>query len=121
FQRETELFIGSILEEDRSALDLLGANFTFLNERLARHYGIPNVYGSVFRRVVLDDPRRFGLLGKGSTLMVTALPNRTSPVVRGKFILEALLGAPPPPPPPNVPALQEKTAEGKPRSLREAM
>jgi mono/diheme cytochrome c family protein len=121
FQRETELFVGSIVEEDRSVLEFLTANYTFLNERLARHYGVPNIYGSRFRRVVLDDPRRHGLLGKGSTLMVTALPNRTSPVVRGKFILEALLGAPPPPPPPNVPALQEKTAEGKPRSLRDAM
>jgi hypothetical protein len=121
FRRETELFVASIVDEDRSVLDLLTANYTFLNERLARHYGIPNVYGSQFRRVTLDDPRRHGLLGKGSTLIVTALPNRTSPVVRGKFILDAFLGSPPPPPPPNVPALEEKTAQGRPRALREAM
>jgi hypothetical protein len=120
-RRETELFTASIVEEDRSVLDLLRGNHTFVNDRLARHYGIPNVYGSQFRRIVLEDPRRHGLLGKGSILTVTSLPNRTSPVARGKFVLEALLGAPPPPPPPDVPGLEENTAEGRPRSMREAM
>jgi cytochrome c5 len=108
FQRETELFFDSIVREDRSALDLLTANYTFVNERLAEHYGIPNVKGVTYRRVMLaDDSPRRGLLGKGSILTVTALPNRTSPVVRGKWVLQNLLGAPPPDPPPNVPALQE--------------
>ena len=120
-RRETELFAGSIVEEDRSVLDLLGANYTFVNDRLARHYGIPNVYGSHFRRITLEDPRRHGLLGQGSILTVTSLPNRTSPVARGKFVLEAFLGTPPPSPPADVPGLEERTAEGKPRSMREAM
>ncbi|MGH9147267.1 MAG: DUF1592 domain-containing protein, partial [Vicinamibacterales bacterium] len=107
FQRETELFFDSIIREDRSALDLLDADYTFLNERLARHYEIPNVKGSHFRRVVLPkDSMRSGLLGHGSILTVTSYPDRTSPVVRGKWILENLLGAPPPPPLPNVPALK---------------
>jgi len=109
-RRETELFFESILREDRSALDLLKADYTFLNERLAKHYGIPNVYGSHFRRVRLaGDSVRGGLLGQGSVLTVTAYPNRTSPVLRGKWILENLLGTPPPPPPPNVPPLAEGT------------
>jgi hypothetical protein len=108
FQREAELFFDSIVREDRPALDLLTANYTFVNERLAQHYGIANVKGVNFRRVMLaeDSPRR-GLLGKGAILTVTALPNRTSPVVRGKWVLQNLLGAPPPDPPPNVPALEE--------------
>jgi hypothetical protein len=108
FQQETELFFDSIVREDRPALDLLTADYTFVNERLAQHYGIPHVKGVNFRRVVLaaDSPRR-GLLGKGAILTVTALPNRTSPVVRGKWVLQNLLGTPPPDPPPNVPALQE--------------
>jgi hypothetical protein len=108
FQQETELFFDSIVREDRPALDLLTADYTFVNERLAQHYGIPQVKGVNFRRVVLaeDSPRR-GLLGKGAILTVTALPNRTSPVVRGKWVLQNLLGTPPPDPPPNVPALQE--------------
>jgi hypothetical protein len=107
-QQETELFFDSVVREDRPALDLLTADYTFVNERLAQHYGIPNVKGVNFKRVMLaeDSPRR-GLLGKGSILTVTALPNRTSPVVRGKWVLQNLLGAPPPDPPPNVPALQE--------------
>ena len=108
FQREAELFFDSIVREDRSTVDLLTANYTFVNERLAQHYGIANVKGVNFRRVALaDDSPRRGLLGKGAILTVTALPNRTSPVVRGKWVLENILGAPPPDPPPNVPALEE--------------
>jgi len=107
FEKETDLFLGSMLHEDHSVLELLSSNYTFVNERLARHYGIPNVYGSRFRRVTLTDESRFGLLGKGSILTVTALPNRTSPVQRGKWVMENVLGTPPPPPPPNVPALDE--------------
>ena len=91
-------------------LDLLDANYTFVNERLARHYGIPNVYGSHFRRVVLNDPNRRGLLGQGSIMTVTSYGNRTSPVLRGEWVLENILGTPPPPPPPNVPSLQEGKA-----------
>ena len=107
FRRETELFFDSIVREDRSALDLLRADYTFLNERLAQHYGMPNIKGSHFRRVTLPpaNPRR-GLLGQGSILTVTSYPDRTSPVVRGKWILENLLGTPPPPPLPNVPPLK---------------
>ena len=120
-RRETELFFESILREDRSVLDLLKADYTFLNERLAKHYGIPDVYGSHFRRVTLGkDSVRGGLLGQGSVLTVTAYPNRTSPVQRGKWILENLLGTPPPPPPPNVPPLAEGTA-AKGLSMRERM
>jgi hypothetical protein len=113
FRNETELFAASIFREDRSALDLLTADYTYVNERLARHYGIPNVQGTHFRRVTLTDDRRRGLLGQGSILSVTSFPHRTSPVVRGKFVLENLLGTPPPPPPPNVPPLRERqnTAE----------
>ena len=121
FQRETELFVESQLREDRSVLDLLRADYTFVNERLARHYGIPNVYGSRFRRVPVSDENRVGLLGQGSFLTVTSPPNRTSPVVRGKWLLENLLGAPPPPPPPDVPALKESDEEGKPASVRERL
>jgi hypothetical protein len=107
-RRETELFFESIVREDRNVLDLLTADYTFVNERLAKHYGIPNIYGSQFRRVRLDanSPRR-GLLGQGSILTVTSLATRTSPVLRGKWILENILGVPPPEPPPNVPALKE--------------
>jgi hypothetical protein len=121
-RRETELLFETIIREDRSVVDLLAARYTFVNERLARHYGIPNVYGSHFRRIELDekDPRG-GLLGQGSILAVTSYPNRTSPVQRGKWILENILGAPPPPPPPNVPDLEEKSAEGKVLSMRERM
>ncbi|MEP7309216.1 MAG: DUF1592 domain-containing protein [Acidobacteriota bacterium] len=108
FQREAELFFDSMVREDRPTIDLLTANYTFVNERLAQHYGIPNVKGVNFRRVTLDhDSPRRGLLGKGAILIVTALPNRTSPVVRGKWVLQNILGAPPPEPPPNVPALEE--------------
>lgn len=121
FRRETELFFESIMREDRSVLDLLTADYTFVNERLARHYGIPNVYSSRFRKVASPDPNRRGLLGQGSVLAVTSYPNRTSPVLRGKWILENILGTPPPPPPPNVPALKENTDHGKVLSVRELL
>ena len=122
FHRETELFFESILQEDRNALDLMTANYTFLNERLARHYRIPFIYGSHFRRVTLEDQTRWGLLGKGSTLMVSSHTDRTSPVVRGKWVLENLLGTPPPPPPANVPPLNESSQrEGRVLTMRERM
>ena len=120
FQAETELFFESVLRENRSALELLSANYTFLNERLAKHYGIPGIYGSQLRRVTLDNPERGGLLGQGSLLTVTSYPNRTSVVQRGKWILENLLGTPPPAPPPDVPALEATTANTH-LTLREAM
>jgi Protein of unknown function (DUF1592)/Protein of unknown function (DUF1588)/Protein of unknown function (DUF1585) len=113
FRRETELLFESIVKEDRNVLDLLRAPYTFVNERLARHYGIPNVYGSRFRRVALDeDSDRGGLLRHGSILTVTSYATRTSPVVRGKWILDNLLGVPPPPPLPDVPALKDNTVDG---------
>ena len=121
FQREIELLFDSVIREDRSVVDLLTADYTFVNERLARHYGIPNVYGSHFRRVPVTDEARKGLLGKGGILMVTSHANRTSPVVRGKWILDNILGTPPPPPPPLVPALAEKSETGQPRTMREQM
>ena len=121
FRRETELFLAGIFRNGESVLDLLGANYTFLNQRLAEHYKIPNVYGSHFRRVDLRDSPRGGLLGQGSILTVTSYPNRTSVVQRGKWILENLLGTPPPPPPPNVPELQAKAKDGHKLTLREAM
>ena len=119
--REMDLFVESQVREDRSILDLLRADYTFVNERLAEHYGIPNVYGSHFRRVVLPDDRRHGLLGKASVLMVTSYANRTSVVTRGKWVMENLLGAPPPSPPPNIPPLKENDGSSKPTSLRERM
>jgi hypothetical protein len=121
-KRETELFFGSIVQEDRSALDLLRADYTFVNERVARLYGLPNVKGNHFRRVTLpvDGPRR-GLLGHGSILTVTSYPDRTSPVVRGKWILENLLGVPPPPPPADVPELEETSDGGGTLSIRERL
>jgi hypothetical protein len=110
FRRETELHFETVLREDRSVLELLKANYTFLNERLAKHYGIPNVYGDRFRRVALDrDSERGGLLRQGSVLTVTSYATRTSPVIRGKWVLENIVGAPPPPPLPNVPALKDNT------------
>jgi hypothetical protein len=122
FRRETELLFQTILREDKSVRDLLAARYTFVNERLARHYGIPNIYGSQFRRVTLaDDDPRGGLLGQGSLLTVTSYPDRTSPVLRGKWILENILGTPPPPPPPDIPQLQEKNADGQILSMRERM
>ena len=105
-ERETELFFMSIVREDRPILDLLTADYTFVDGRLARHYNIPNVVGNRFRRVTVTDERRRGLLGQASILTVTSYPTRTSPVVRGKWVLDNLLGAPPPQPPPDVPALQ---------------
>ena len=120
FQQETELFIGNQLREDTSLLEMLSADYTYVNQRLAEHYGIPNVYGNRFRRVTLADAERGGLLGHGSVMTVTSYPNRTSPVLRGKWVLENFLGAPPPEPPPNIPALEEER-DGKPVSLREAM
>ena len=120
-EQETELFFKSMLREDRSVLDLLNADYTFLNERLAQHYGISGVYGSNFRRVTLRDENRRGLLGQGSILMVTSRPNRTSPVLRGKWVLGSLLGAPPPPPPPDVPALNETPSEVGNLTMRQRM
>src|SRR6478735_3837414 len=121
FVRETDLFLDSILRENRSVLDLLTADYTFLNEPLAKHYGIPNVTGSHFRRVTLPtgSPRR-GLLGQGSILSVTSYSTRTSAVLRGKYVLENLLASPPPPPPPNVPSLSTERS-GQPLSMKEAM
>jgi mono/diheme cytochrome c family protein len=118
-RREMELFLDSVIREDRSVIELLSANYTFLNERLAQHYGVPNVRGDQFRRVTLSDPNRFGLLGKASILMVTAYPNRTSPVLRGSYILENLLGTPPAPPPPNVEAFKENKEGEQPRTIRQ--
>ncbi len=121
-QRETELFVGSVFRENRSVLDLLRANYTFLNERLARHYGVPNIKGSYFRRVTFPEGSvRGGLLGQGSVLTITSYSTRTSPVLRGKWVLENLLSAAPPPPPPNVPSLNTEKTPGKPLTLREAM
>ncbi len=123
FQKETELFIQDELQADRSILNMLSANYTFLNDRLAQHYGIPSVYGSHFRKVAFgtSEEQRGGLLGQGSILMATSYPNRTSPVLRGKWLLDNILGMPPPPPPPDVPALKESGADGKPTSVRERM
>ena len=122
FRRETELFVESIMRDDRSLLELLSANYTFLNERLARHYGIGGVYGDRFRRVTLDENHpRGGLLGHGGLLMVTSHPNRTSPVLRGKWLLESMLGAPPPEPPPNVPGLPDRGEGGVPASVRDRL
>jgi hypothetical protein len=125
-KHETELFFENLVHEDRSALEIVTADYTFVNERLARHYGIPNVTGSLFRRVKLAGPEleaRRGVLGQGSILTLTSVADRTSPVIRGKWILEVLLGSPPPPPPPNVPLLDATTdaAAGRTLSVREAM
>ena len=113
---ETELFFDSLVREDRTVLDLLTADHTFVNERLARHYGIPNIVGNEFQRVTVPDERR-GLLGKGSVLLLTSVADRTSPVMRGKWVMEVLMGSPPPPPPPNVPGLEETKATGATRML----
>jgi hypothetical protein len=118
FAQETELLFRSVLREDRSILDLLRADYTFLNERLARHYDIPGIYGSNFRRVAVTQEERKGILGQGSILTVTSHADRTSPVVRGKWILENLLGAPPPPPLPEVPPLPDNVEGAPPRTLR---
>ena len=121
FVRETALFIDSVLRADRGVSELLTADYTFLNERLAKHYGIPHVYGSHFRRVSLAGTERRGLLGQGGILTLTSYATRTSPVLRGKWILENLLASPPPPPPPDIPALAETTDDGAALSMRAAM
>ena len=121
FQRETEMLFESVMHEDRNVLDLLTADYTFVNERLARHYGIPDIYGSRFRRITVTDDARRGLLGQGSILAVTSHAERTSPVVRGKFVLENVLGMPVPPPPPDVPQLKGNQEGEKPRTMREQM
>jgi Protein of unknown function (DUF1592)/Protein of unknown function (DUF1588)/Protein of unknown function (DUF1587)/Protein of unknown function (DUF1585)/Protein of unknown function (DUF1595)/Planctomycete cytochrome C len=119
--QETAEFVASQLREDHSALDLLTANYSYLNERLARHYGIPNIYGNQFRKVTFGDGLRGGLLGQASVLTVTSYPNRTSVVLRGKWLLANMLGAPPPPPPVDVPSLKDAGQDGQPRSLRDRM
>jgi hypothetical protein len=123
FRRETELFFGHILRDNRNALELLSADYTFVNERLAKHYGIPGVYGSRFRQVKLTDPNRRGLLGQGSVLSLTSVATRTSPVYRGKFVLTTFMNTPPPPPLPNVPTLEEaaKGAKTAPKTVRETL
>ena len=121
FKRETELFFDEQIREDHSLLDLFTANYSFLNERLADHYGVQGIYGNHFRKVSLDGQKRGGLLGHGSLMTVTSYPNRTSVVLRGKFVLDNLLGSPPPEPPPNVPALEESSQTGKQLTMREAM
>ena len=121
FRQETEMFFGSLLRENRSVLDLLTADYTFVNDRLAQHYGMSGVTGTYFRRVPVNDDARRGLLGQGSMLLVTSHPNRTSPVKRGKWILENLLGSPPPPPPGNVPPLPEAKDLGRPMTMKERM
>lgn len=119
-EQETKLFFQSIIQQDRSVMDLLNADYTYVDERLARHYGIPGIYGDQFRRVTIDSPERRGLLGQASILAVTSYPNRTSAVQRGKWVLTNILGIPPTPPPPNVPPLKEN-GDAAPRSLRERM
>jgi hypothetical protein len=120
-QQETRLFVASQIRENRSVVDLVGANYSFVNERLARHYRLPDVYGTRFRRVEFADGVRGGLLAQASILTATSYPNRTSPVLRGRWLLETLLGAPPPPPPPDVPPLKENGADGERHSVRERL
>jgi hypothetical protein len=119
FRTESEMFFGSIVRENQSALRLLDADYTFVDERLAKHYGIPNVYGTRFRRVQIPDPNRRGLLGEGSLLSLTAIANRTSPTIRGKYVLSVLLNTPPPPPLPSVPALDKSAVPGKAMTVRQ--
>lgn len=121
FVTETEMFLDAQLKNDRSIVDLLTSNETFLNEQLARHYGISGVYGSHFRRVKLTDENRFGLLGKASVLAITSYTTRTSPTIRGKYLLENILATPMPPPPPNIPALESSNTSGKPLPVREML
>jgi cytochrome c553 len=121
FMEETNLFVQNLIREDRPITELIDANYTFVNERLAEFYGIQNIYGSQFRKVTLTDPNRGGLLGQGAILTVTSYPNRTSVVQRGKWILETLLGAPPPPPPPDIPTLEASAKDGHARTMRQAM
>ena len=120
-RQETEEFIAHQIQEDRSVVDLLTSNYSYLNERLARFYGVPNIYGNHFRKVTFDDRFRGGLLGQASVLTVTSYPNRTSVVLRGKWLLANILGAPPPPPPADVPSLKDAGQDGQPRSLRDRM
>ena len=121
FAKEMELFLDAQLKEDRSIVELLTADFTFLNEQLARHYGVRGVYGAHFRRVTLGDENRWGLLGKAAVLAVTSYTTRTSPTIRGKWLLENILGAPVPPPPPNIPALEASNNPDRPLSVREML
>ncbi|HEX2364436.1 MAG TPA: DUF1588 domain-containing protein, partial [Bradyrhizobium sp.] len=120
-EQETMLFIGSQVRGDHGVMDLVTTDYSFLNERLATHYGIRAIYGSHFRRVTFTDRTRGGLLGQSSLLTITSYPNRTSVTMRGRWLLANLLGAPPPPPPPDIPALQDAGRDGQPRSLRERM
>jgi hypothetical protein len=120
FQKESELFFAHILEQDRSVLDLINADYTFLNDRLARHYGVANVKGSYFRRVAVNPAERGGILSQGGILTVTSYPTRTSPVLRGKWVLENILGSPPPPPPADIPDLEDH-ASTSPKDLRAAL
>jgi hypothetical protein len=119
-QKETELWLESSLHEDRSVVDLLKTNYTYVNQRLAEHYGIKGIYGNEFRRITIEDPKRQGLLGQASIMAVTAYPNRTAPTIRGKWVLEQILGTPPPPPPANVPFLKEDATHTK-LSMRQRM
>ncbi len=121
FVTETEMFLNAQLKENNSVTDLLTSNETFLNQQLARHYGIFDIYGSHFRRVILTDENRFGLLGKASVLAVTSYTTRTSPTIRGKWVLENILSAPPPAPPPNVPSLESSNKDGRPLSVRQML
>jgi hypothetical protein len=121
FRREIELFVESIIRENRSVMDFVSADYTFVNERLAAHYDIPDVRGNLFRRVTLTDPNRFGLLGKGAVLTVTSYPNRTAPVLRGAWILENIMGTPPAAPPPDVEGFKENKEGEKPKTVREIM
>ncbi|HEX7079439.1 MAG TPA: DUF1592 domain-containing protein [Gammaproteobacteria bacterium] len=121
FRRETEMLFGYVVRQNRSVLELLSADYTFVNERLARHYGIPGVYGTRFRRVELTDPNRFGLLGHGSFLSLTSAASRTSPIIRGKFVLANLLNSPPDPPPAVVPALEDSAPKNRPSTVREQL
>jgi len=120
-EQEVVLFVESQIREDRGLVELLTADYTYVNERLARHYGIPNIAGNHMRRVTLENEARHGLLGKAGILTVTSYAHRTSPVIRGKWILENILGAPPPPPPPNVPALEENDGTKEPKTMRELL
>ena len=121
--RETELLFYDLVREDRSLLELFNADYTFVNESLARHYGIPGISGTEFRRVRYPDERRRGLLGHGSVLLLTSMSDRTSPVLRGKWVMEVLMGTPPPPPPPNIPAFDqtENSANGRKLTTRERL
>ena len=121
FRTETEMLFGHVLRENRSAMELLSADYTFVNERLAKHYGIPDVYGTRFRQVKVTDPNRFGLLGHGSILSLTSVATRTSPVYRGKYVLTTFFNTPPPPPLPNVPTLEESNKENAPKTVREQL